>query len=255
MKVTVLGCSGSMTGPHSPASSYLVQAPFEGRTFSMALDMGNGALGTLQQVMDMRDLDAVVLSHLHPDHIMDMCGLYVGSKYNPGGARERKLPVYGPVGTEERLDTVYGPDMTTTGAYFEYRPISDACEMQIGPFTVTSRLVHHPIEAYGLRVECEGKVLAYTGDTDICPQLSLVLQDADLALMDCAYQDGRDDDIHGVHMSGSRCAQAALDAGGVKRLMLTHITPWNDPAVCRADAEKLWPGEVELAEHAAVYEL
>ncbi|MBP9920237.1 MAG: MBL fold metallo-hydrolase, partial [Dermatophilaceae bacterium] len=76
----------------------------------------------------------------------------------------------------------------------------------------------------------------------------------DLVLADSAFVDGRDE-IRDIHMTGSRVAQTALDAGGVKRLMLTHIPAWNDREVCRAQAAAVWPGEVELAEPELVVEL
>jgi ribonuclease BN (tRNA processing enzyme) len=71
-------------------------------------------------------------------------------------------------------------------------------------------------------------------------------------LADAAFVDGRDVD-EGIHLSGSRAAQAAVDAGGVGRLVLTHVPPWNDPEVCRAQAAAVWPGVVEMAAPGAVY--
>jgi len=124
----------------------------------------------------------------------------------------------------------------------------------IGPFTVTPHLVNHPVTAYGIRVEADGEVLAYTGDTDTCDALTVLCHNAALVLADSAFIDGRDD-AQGIHLSGSRAAQAAVSAGVVQRLMLTHLPPWNDPAVCRAQAGAVWPGDVELAEAGAVHEL
>ena len=89
-------------------------------------------------------------------------------------------------------------------------------------------------------------MLAYSGDTDTCDALTPLFSGADLVLADSAFVDGRDT-TRGIHLSGSRAAQAALDAGGVRRLMLTHIPAWNDPELCRAQAAAVWPGEVELA--------
>jgi ribonuclease BN (tRNA processing enzyme) len=137
---------------------------------------------------------------------------------------------------------------------FDFRKLVEREAVRIGPFTVTPHLVSHPAEAYGIRVEADGEVLAYTGDTDTCDGLKTLFHDATLVLTDSAFIDGRDH-APGIHLSGSRAAQAAVDAGGVRRLMLTHIPPWNDPAVCRAQAAAVWPGDVELAQADAVYEL
>ena len=80
------------------------------------------------------------------------------------------------------------------------------------------------------------------------------MADADLVRADSAFVDGRDTGT-GVHLSGRRAAEAAVAAGGVQRLMLTHLPAWNDPEVCRAQAAEVWPGEVELAEPGRTYQL
>ena len=255
MRLTIVGCSGSFAGPRSPASCYLVQAEHEGRSWNLVLDLGNGALGALQRHMDPMAIDAVMLSHLHSDHCLDLCGLYVMQKYWPGPVSRTRIPVYGPMRTGARMARAY--DLTppdTMDTEFDFRELSDGAPVRIGPFTVTPHRVNHPVEAYGFRVEADGKVLAYTGDTDTCDALKPLCHNASLVLSDSAFIDGRDV-AQGIHLSGSRAAQAAVDAGGVQRLMLTHIPAWNDPAVCRAQAATVWPGRVELAEADAVHEL
>ncbi|GAA2738401.1 hypothetical protein GCM10009867_29440 [Pedococcus aerophilus] len=247
MKLTVIGCSGSFAGPDSPASSYLVQAEHEGRTWSIVLDLGNGALGPLQRQVDLADLDAVFISHLHPDHCVDICGLYVTRKYRPGGAVPGQLDVHAPSGAADRFALMYhGLEHAGMSAEFAVHELADELVTTLGPFTVTSYRVNHPVEAYGFRVEADGVVLAYTGDTDATPALSPLLAGADLALMDSAFVDGRDD-VQGIHLSGRRAAEAAVTAGGVGRLVLTHIPPWNDREVCRAQAAEIWSGPLELA--------
>lgn len=255
MRLVVVGCSGSYPGPDSPASCYLVQAEHEGRTWNIALDLGNGAIGALQRVLDPRDLDAVFLSHLHPDHCLDICSLYVMLGYSPDGLH-RRVSVHAPADAPQRLARAYGVEAPESlDAHFDFSPLVAGQSVQVGPFTVTPIPVDHPVEAYGLRVEADGAVLAYTGDTDACPSLTDLMHDATLTLVDCAFIDGRDDATRGVHMSGSRAARAALDAGGVSRLMLTHIPSWNDPQVSHDQAAAVWPGTVELAEPGGVYEL
>jgi len=255
LRLTIVGCSGSFAGPTSPASCYLVQAEHEGRDWNLVLDVGSGALGALQRHIDPMAVDAVVLSHLHSDHCLDLCGLYVMQKYSPTATSHSRIPVYGPRRTGERMARAYGltpPD--GMDSEFDFHELADRGAVRIGPFTVTPHLVNHPVEAYGFRVEAGGKVLAYTGDTDTCDALKVLCHNATLVLADSAFIDDRDE-AQGIHLSGSRAAQAAIDAGGVQRLMLTHIPAWNDPAVCRAQAAAVWTGQVELAEADAVHEL
>lgn len=255
MRLTVIGCSGSFPGPDSPASSYLVQADDGDRTWSVLLDLGNGALGPLQSHVDLADLDAIFISHLHPDHCVDVCGLYVTRKYRPSGPVPGQLPIHAPHGAEERFALMYhGLERSGMTHEFAVHELDDAQQTRVGPLTVTAYRVHHPVEAYGFRVEADGAVLAYTGDTDICDALNPLLTGADLALVDSAFVDGRDT-TPGVHLSGSRAAQAALDAGGVRRLMLTHIPPWNDREQCRSQAASLWTGPLDLAVQGKTYEV
>ena len=118
MRLTIVGCSGSFAGPASPASSYLVTADDGERTWRIVLDLGNGALGALQRHIDLASIDTLLLSHLHPDHCMDVTGLYVTRKYRPGGGVPGRLPVYGPAGTAERLAAAYeGIDSAGTVSY------------------------------------------------------------------------------------------------------------------------------------------
>lgn len=260
MRLTIVGCSGSFAGPSSPASCYLLRAEYAGRTWSIALDIGAGALGTLQQHLDPRDLDAIVLSHLHPDHCIDLCGLYVVQRYHPEGPN-RPLPVYGPTGSGKRMSEAYGlDDPHAMDSEFDYRDLVDGQPVVIGPFVITPYAVSHPLEAYGVRVEADGAVLAYTGDTDVCDALTPLMTGADLVLADSAFVAGRDT-APGVHMNGAQCAQTAVAAGGVQRLMLTHIPAWNDPEQCRAQAAEHWPAGhgaglgVELARPGTTYDL
>lgn len=254
MKLTVLGCSGSFAGPESPASSYLVRADdAAGRTWSIVLDLGNGALGALQRHLSPFDLDAVFISHLHPDHCADLTGLYVVRKYHPEGSPTRPLPVHGPEGTLDHMVQMYfDSDPDEMAQQFEVAVSADTAAVRVGPMTVTPYAVDHPVAAFGYRVECDGRTLAFTGDTDTCDNLGPLMAQADLVLADSAFVDGRDE-TRGIHLTGSRAAQAAVDAGGVGRLMLTHIPAWNDPQVCRAQAAAVWPGDVELAVAGATY--
>lgn len=261
MRVTVIGCSGSLPGPGSAASCYLVEADgpdgAQGRrTWRVALDLGNGALGPLQAHVDPMTLDAVLLSHLHADHCLDLCGLYVMLRHSPVGPRpRRRVPVWGPRGTAARMARAYDlPPVPGMGQELDFAEWSDAEPVVIGPFTITPSRVSHPVEAYGLRVEAEGQVLAYTGDTDTCEALKPLCRNASLVLADAAFVDGRDH-IEGIHLSGRRAAEAVVDAGGVQRLVLTHQPPWNDTDLVCAQAREVWDGPLDVAAPGAVYDL
>lgn len=247
MTVTVIGCAGSFPGPDSPASCYLVSYEQAGRRWQLALDLGPGSLGALQRHTDPMQLDAVLLSHLHPDHCLDLTGLHVMRTHHPEGAATTRLDVYGPDGAAARIGRAYGVEAAgSVEDAYRFHAVHDRCAFTIGPLTVTPFAVNHPVAAFGFRVQAGDLTLAYTGDTDSCEALSPLMTGADLVLADSAFIGARDA-ARGVHLTGRRAAEAAVRAGGVSRLMLTHIPAWNDPEVCRGEAAEIWPGEVELA--------
>ena len=255
VRLTIVGCSGSFPGPESAASCYLVEADDDaGRTWRVLLDLGNGALGPLQRVADLGSLDALLISHLHPDHFMDACGLYVARRYDPAGASAEPLPVFGPGGVANRLLEAYGADAADgLGDTYTLQEWEDGRSVTIGPLTVTPRRVVHPVEAYGLRVEHRGRVLAYSGDTDACPALDELAKDADLLLAEASFQEDRDD-IRGIHLTGRRAGEAAA-AAAARRLVLTHVPVWTDGDVVLAEARDAYDGPVELARPLAAYDV
>ena len=149
MKLTVVGCSGSYAGPDSPASCYLLEADdVSGRTWRILLDLGNGAIGALHNYTDPLGIDAVFISHLHPDHCLDLCGYYVMRKYHPTGLQPQ-LPVWGPGGTSERMTRAYDlPDGLGMNEVFDFQGYG--APVTIGPFTVEPVPVSHPVEALSL---------------------------------------------------------------------------------------------------------
>ncbi|KQN97469.1 metal-dependent hydrolase [Arthrobacter sp. Leaf234] len=257
MKLTIVGCSGSFPGPQSPASCYLLSAEWQGRTWRILLDLGNGSLGALQRYMDLREIDGVFLSHLHPDHCMDLCGLHVAVHWDPSGWGMPRIPVWGPAATADRMASAYGLD-PDPGMHedFDFRSWTDRAPVTVGPFTVTPFRVLHPIdEAYALRVEVaetdaggspRAHVLTYSGDTDACEGLVDAARDADIFLCEAAFHEGRDDAITGVHLTGKRAGDVATRASA-KRLLLTHLPVWNDANLAVSEARESYDGHLAVA--------
>lgn len=252
MRLTVVGCAGSFPGPESAASCYLVEAPAaDGTTTRVVLDLGSGALGPLQRHLDPRALDAVLLSHLHPDHCLDLTGLYVLQRHHPDGPARRRVPVHGPSGTAARLARGYDlADPAAMSGELDVREWEVGAPVRVGALTVTAFPVRHPVEAYAMRVEGPGpdgreRVLAYSGDTDSCDGLLDAARDADLLLCEAAFVEGRDTE-RGIHLTGRRAAEAAREAGA-RSLLLTHVPAWNDPGVAEREAREVHDGPVATA--------
>jgi ribonuclease BN (tRNA processing enzyme) len=249
VRLTVIGCSGSYPGPDSPASCYLLES---GDT-RLLLDLGSGALGALHRYVDPLSIDAVLLSHLHADHCLDLCGYYVLRKYHPAGAQPA-LPVWGPADTPGRMARAYDlPEDPGMSEQFDFRSWRPDQPVTFGPFTVEPVPVDHPVEAYGLRISADGAVLAYTGDTGRCEALLTLAGGADLLLAEASFRDG-DENPEAVHLTCTDCGRVAAEAG-VGRLVITHVPPWFDSREMLAEARAVWDGPVDLAVPGATYDL
>ncbi len=239
MQVTVVGCAGSFPGPDSPASCYLIEAD----GFRLVLDLGNGALGALQRYTSLSDVDAICLSHLHADHCMDMIGYSVFQNYHPQGPQPR-IPVYGPPGTADRLALALGSHSKGMAEAFEFTTLAPGT-VKIGPLTITTATMRHPVQTFGFRIEQAGQVVAYSADTGPCEELVTLARDADVLLAEASFVDGPGlpDDLH---LTARQAAEHATRAGAAE-LVLTHLVAWNDPAVSMAEAAAAYDGRIRLA--------
>lgn len=262
MKLTIIGSTGSMSGPKGAASCYLVQTDGvdpetgETRTWSLIMDLGPGAFGQLWKHVDPRELDAALISHGHADHIADIISLQVYLRWHPEG-ESKGLPVYGPEEIPRRIVQIEGYK-TVPEEYeeFDYRCVTAGTEFNVGPMKVTTFPGLHPVESYGFRIEGPSElgdknaIIAYTGDTDACEGIEAMAQGADLLLSECGFVD--DLPVRGVHLSGTRAGQIAKNAG-VGRLLLTHIQPWTDPAIPLGEAQAVLGHTPDLAKTGSVW--
>jgi ribonuclease BN (tRNA processing enzyme) len=239
VQVTIVSWAGSFPGPHSPASCYLIDTG----DFRMVLDLGNGAVGALQQYTGLADIDAICLSHLHADHCIDMIGYSVFQNYHPAGPQPR-IPVYGPAGTQERLDRALGSEHLGMTDAFEFNTLAPGM-IEIGPLRVTTGHMSHPVETFGFRIEHAGQALAYSADTGPANELVRLAAGADVLLCEASFVDGPDLPPN-LHLTARQAAEHAARAS-VGELVLTHLVAWNDPAVSQAQASEAFSGPLRLA--------
>jgi len=239
MQVTIVGWSGSFPGPQSPASCYLIDTG----DFRMVLDLGNGAVGALQQHTGLGEVDAICLSHLHGDHCLDMIGYSVFQNYHPAGPRPR-IPVYGPAGAQDRLARALGAEHLGMADAFDFTTLAPGT-IEIGPLRVTTRHMNHPVETFGFRIEHAGQALAYSADTGPTEELVRLAAGADVLLSEASFVDGPDLPA-GLHLTARQAAEYAGRAG-VGELVLTHLVAWNDPAVSLEQASEAFSGPLGLA--------
>ncbi len=250
LQLTVLGCSGSVPGPHSPASGYLLEAD----GYRMVLDLGHGTFGALQRYLRPSDIDAVVISHLHADHCIDLTALVVSLRYGGDGfginGPDGRIPVVGVPGTRARVEAAYDP-MARKLSLHEIFTFATAEAGELGPLRVSYRQTRHPTPTNAVRVEFAGRSLVYSADTGPCPELVEFAKGADVLL--CEASDAPDvEQVPDLHMTGRQAGEHAA-AAGVARLIVTHVPPWNSPEVAAEEAGAAFDGPIELARPDAQY--
>lgn len=264
MKLTIIGCTGSMSGPKSAASCYLLQAQGEDewgmeKTYSIVFDLGPGSFGQLWNYCDPKELDALVLSHLHADHCGDMISMHVHRKWHPEGSL-RVLPVYAPEGIDDRVRGLDGfspyDDFSTE---FDFQQLKQGKTFQVGPMKITPYAAWHSVTAFAFRVEGPSEnqqkktaIFAYSGDTDECDTLVQAAQNSDLLLSECGFTEK--DTVRGIHMTGVRAGRIA-QYSATRQLVLTHIQPWTAPEIPINEARQTWRGELAVAQSGDIYDI
>lgn len=244
MRLTVLGCSGSVVGPDSPASGYLLQAP---DTPPLVVDFGGGVLGTLQRHADPGAVH-VLLSHLHADHCLDLPGLFVWRRYHPSVATAPfdKGLLYGPSDTWSRMGAAsspYGGEIDDVTDIFDVHHWVNGEPVTFGTLTVMPQLVCHPTESYGMRItDPAGATLVYSGDTGYCDSVIELARGADVFLCEASWTHSPERPPN-LHLSGTDAGRIAA-AAGVRELLLTHIPPWTSREDVLAEAKAEFDGPV-----------
>jgi ribonuclease BN (tRNA processing enzyme) len=248
MRLTVLGCAGSFPGPESACSAYLVEAG----GFRLLIDFGSGSLSALQRYAGLTAVDAILLTHLHSDHMLDAVTYVVVRRYAPDGPYP-PLPVYAPAGAPDRIASAYSPDEGPVDDVYTFYGLQPG-SFPIGPFAVTVDRVNHPVETYGVRLEHGGRVVCYSSDTAPCEALLRLAHGADLFLCEASYLDGLDNPPD-LHLTGREAGEAATKAG-VGRLLLTHlVSAWGSEAITYEYAASAFAGPVEIVRPGASYQL
>lgn len=222
MKLTVLGCNGPYPEAGGACSGYLLEAA----DTRVLLDCGTGTLAALTAIMPPEALDAVVLSHLHYDHMSDMLPLI----YRMQG--KQKQPVYAPLAPAAVRELLDGA--------FDLHDISQGGT--IGGLRMTALPVRHPVPCCATRFETEDTAFCYTGDTNTCAELADFVRGCDLLLADACFTDAQWAE-NKPHLSARLAAGVARESGA-RRLLLTHFTPGCDRDALLREAREIYPQAV-----------
>lgn len=235
MTLTVLGCSGTYAPPGGACSGYLVQ----GAGTTVWVDCGAGALANLQRHVPFEALDAVVVSHSHPDHWVELPILRNVWRYALG---REGLAVYTTAQVRDFVEQVSGPG--GSGATFAWSIVTGGDRVTIGGLAFTFAVTDHPVETLAMRVDGDGRSLAYSADTGPGWSLEALGPGLHLALCEATFLHGEQGDS--PHLS-ARQAGAMAAAAGAERLMVTHAWPTSDPRRHRDEAAAAFGGPTLLA--------
>lgn len=252
MRVTVLGGSAASVGTGQGCAGFLIE---HGDT-RLVLDLGPGTLQELRKHADFRALDAVVISHLHVDHVLDVIALRFALAYNPVRPG-RPLPLWLPPGGLDflgRLATVLDVE-GDAGQYFskvfdlaEYDPDGD---LPIGNVTLTFAPTVHWVPCWAIRVTPgdTGGDLFYTADTGPSADLSAISAGATVVIAEATTPVEREDTLPFAERGHLTVADAAklAAAAGAHTLVATHMFEEDDPEAMLEGAGAWFDGEVVLA--------
>lgn len=235
MKVTVIGCWGGFPKAGEATSGYLL----EHGGCRVLLECGSGVVSLLQQKADLGDLDGVIITHYHYDHCCDIGPLqYARQIKTQLGQINKALPIYAPDGEFFKLlkweDYTYG------------QSFSQDSILNIGPFEASFVKNVHPVEAYSVKIRCEGRTFSFTSDTSYFEELNDFFYGSDLLISECSFYE----DMDGTKAGHLNSAQAGMlaEKAHVKKLLLTHLPHFGNPEDLLAQAKQNYIGQVFLAE-------
>lgn len=255
MKLTVLGCWAPYPRAGGACSGYLLR----NRGINILIDCGNGVVSALQKVMDFRQLDAVFISHLHPDHYLDLYSLrhaIAGSIRD--GSRQKKLDLFLPRAPEEAFLPLSRHNDAFNIINFEDLPIvsrrqfsGEVRAAELGPLKISAARVHHPLLAYSIAVEGLSHFV-YSADTKYFPDLAEWVRGADLFLCEASVQEAEKDYTVTGHLTARQAGELANRAG-VRKLVITHFWPEYDLTVTAREAAEGFGRRVIVAQEGKTY--
>jgi ribonuclease BN (tRNA processing enzyme) len=260
VQVTVLGKSPAWQDAAGACSGYLVQQD----DFTLLLDCGNGVFSKLRPVCDYVDVDAVVITHMHADHFLDLVPFSYALRYAP---RQQPVPVGGwpgtdaparprllvPDGAPELMRRVVGcwGNEDLVDSAFRVQEYTAADELEVGPFAIRFCEVPHFVLTHAVELAVDGTRFTFSADCRPNDALVRFAHDTDMLLIEATLPRPERDGVRG-HLT-AREAGAHGRGAGARRLVITHYSDELDPDLTRSEAAAGFGAPVEMAHEGAVY--
>lgn len=254
MQITVLGKSPSWQDAGGACSGYLVEAA----DTKILIDCGSGVFGKLRERIDYGELDAIVISHFHGDHCLDLMpyayALTYSSRWSSANPAPRPRLIVPAGGSEVlcQIASVLGPGDAIVDA-FEVSEYEQTETIEAGDFELNFCLVPHYIPTFAISVTAAGEQGRFTFGADCAPNQELIdfAKGSDLLLIEATLRESEDDEPRG-HLTATEAGEHGR-AAEVARLVLTHISDDLDQARSVAQASEAFGAEVTLASEGAVF--
>lgn len=252
MQLAILGSGTAIPHPRRGASGYaLIAASGE----VLLLECGPGSTRRWPSFgITFERVRAIAVTHHHVDHCSDLAAVMFGRNVVDPAATTA-LTLLGPAGHGALIDGIerlYGTGVADAAGAREVVELTDGGSQRVGPFAIEAREVLHVAGSLALRVRCDGRTLAFSGDSGKCPELVAHCRGADLALLECSYPASRPTT---KHMNARTAAEVAVEAG-LSRVVLTHFYPMCDGVdLAQQVREAGYDGELALAEDGLLFEV
>ncbi len=244
MKITVVGHWGGFPKVGEATSCYLI----EHDGFKLLVDCGSGALSQLQHYCSLDELDAVIISHYHHDHIADIGSLQYSRQVAQALKTTNKpIHLYGHLYDQQQFAKLAKPPYTLSFLYDEKH------EASIGPFRISFLKTNHSIPCFAMRIEVVGKTVVYSADSSYKQEFHQFAHLADLFFCETSFYAHQDGKPYG-HMNSLEAASIA-QAASVKKLVLTHLPHFGDPKQLVTEAKSIFTGEIHLASKGLTIEI
>jgi ribonuclease BN (tRNA processing enzyme) len=238
MRLTVLGGCGAWPAAAQACSGYLI----EHNGFRLLVDPGYATLPHLLRVTRAETIDAVLVSHGHPDHCADLSPLLRARVLSSDPPPP--LPVYTLPSALDPVLALDDPGMLE--GVVDLHEFGAGDRLAIGPFSVASWPLPHFVPNAGLRLSADGQTLAYTGDSGPSESMVELASDADLFLAEATFATEVPPRFAGNLSTAVAAGQTAARAAA-GRLMLAHLWPGSDPVAALDAAQAGYRGETTVA--------
>ncbi len=253
MNITILGSGTATPNLERNASGLAVRAA----SLCVLVDIGPGILRRLCEAqIDSKWIDAILITHFHPDHVSDLVPFLFASNYEYGQTRKQIFHVVGPTGLKEfynALVGIYGHWIVPTGNRLLIREVDPRAPdaFRLEEITVHSAPSAHSFPSVSYRVEADGVSVTVSGDTDVSDELVTLAEGTEILVCECSFPD--DMKVAG-HLTPSEAGSIAARARA-KKLVLTHFYPPCDEVDVVKQAAKVFKGEVIKAKDLMVLEV